>query len=111
LAHKNKRPSGSVVTINDAARHADISPMTVSRAINSGTNVSEETRDKANASIKALRFSPNLAAADWAGGRKRLLADRLVHRLFGGHLNPAWTFPPGRAFMTEICLSRLNLTS
>lgn len=66
MARKNTRRSGSVVTINDVARHAGVSPMTVSRVINSGTNVREETRDKVNASIKALRFSPNLAARNLA---------------------------------------------
>jgi LacI family transcriptional regulator len=66
LARKNTRRSGSVVTINDVARHAGVSPMTVSRVINSGTNVREETRARVNASIKALRFSPNLAARSLA---------------------------------------------
>lgn len=62
MVRRSTRRSGSVVTINDVARHAGVSPMTVSRVINAGTNVREETRDKVNASIKALRFSPNMAA-------------------------------------------------
>ena len=55
-----------MVTIHDVARHAGVSPMTVSRVINSETNVREETRAKVNASIKALRFSPNPAARNLA---------------------------------------------
>jgi LacI family transcriptional regulator len=66
LVRKNTRRSGSVVTINDVARHAGVSPMTVSRVINSGINVREETRAKVNESIKALRFSPNQAARNLA---------------------------------------------
>ena len=62
MAKKNTRRSGSLVTIHDVAGHAGVSPMTVSRVINSDTNVREETRAKVNASIKALRYSPNLAA-------------------------------------------------
>src|SRR5258708_34344903 len=66
LARRNGRGSGSMVTIHDVARHAGVSPMTVSRVINSGTNVREETRAKVAVSIKALRFSPNPAARNLA---------------------------------------------
>jgi LacI family transcriptional regulator len=66
LARKNGRRSGSMVTIHDVARHAGVSPMTVSRVINSETNVREETRAKVAASIKTLRFSPNPAARNLA---------------------------------------------
>jgi LacI family transcriptional regulator len=66
LTRKNTRRSGSVVTIHDVARHAGVSPMTVSRVINSESNVREETRAHVAASIKALRYSPNLAARNLA---------------------------------------------
>jgi LacI family transcriptional regulator len=63
---KSGRRGSSVVTIHDVARHAGVSPMTVSRVINAETNVRDETRAKVNASIKALRFSPNKAARSLA---------------------------------------------
>jgi LacI family transcriptional regulator len=66
LARKNTRRGGNVVTIHDVAHHAGVSPMTVSRVINAESNVREETRDRVNASIKALRYSPNLAARSLA---------------------------------------------
>src|SRR6201996_378443 len=66
LARKSTRRSGSVVTIHDVADHAGVSPMTVSRVINSETNVREETRARVTASIKALRYSPNMAARSLA---------------------------------------------
>jgi LacI family transcriptional regulator len=66
LARKNGRRGGSLVTIHDVARHAGVSPMTVSRVINSESNVREETRAKVAASVKALHFSPNLAARNLA---------------------------------------------
>lgn len=66
MARKSTRRSGSVVTIHDVARHAGVSPMTVSRVINSETNVRDETRARVTASIKALRYSPNLAARSLA---------------------------------------------
>src|SRR6201996_130254 len=65
-ARKTPRRSGSVVPIHDVADHAGVSPMTVSRVINSESNVREETRARVTASIKALRYSPNLAARSLA---------------------------------------------
>ncbi len=66
MARKSSRRSGGGVTIHDVARHAGVSPMTVSRVINAETNVREETRARVAASIKALRFSPNMAARNLA---------------------------------------------
>jgi LacI family transcriptional regulator len=66
VARKSARRSGKVVTIHDVARHAGVSPMTVSRVMNSEPNVREETRARVMASVKALRYSPNLAARSLA---------------------------------------------
>jgi len=63
---KNTRRSVSGVTIRDVARHAGVSPMTVSRVINSENNVRDETRARVAASVKVLRYSPNLAARSLA---------------------------------------------
>jgi LacI family transcriptional regulator len=66
MAKKSVRRRGSMVTIHDVARDAGVSPMTVSRVINAESNVREETRARVAASIKALRYSPNLAARSLA---------------------------------------------
>ena len=66
MTRKNARRGANVVTIHDVARHAGVSPMTVSRVINSESNVRDETRARVNASIKTLRYSPNLAARSLA---------------------------------------------
>ena len=63
---KNTRRSVSGVTIRDVARHAGVSPMTVSRVINSENNVRDETRARVAASVKVLRYSPNHAARSLA---------------------------------------------
>ncbi len=55
-----------MVTIHEVARHAGVSPMTVSRVVNGESNVREATRTKVAASIKALHYSPNLAARSLA---------------------------------------------
>ncbi|WP_028056783.1 LacI family DNA-binding transcriptional regulator [Sphingomonas phyllosphaerae] len=63
---KRKRRSG-VPTIADVARLAGVSPMTVSRVINSESNVRAETRDAVNAAISQLDYAPNPAARRLAG--------------------------------------------
>jgi LacI family transcriptional regulator len=73
LARKSPRRSGSGVTIHDVARHAGVSPMTVSRVINSEGSVRPETREKVNSSIKTLRYSPNLAARNLASAETVLI--------------------------------------
>ena len=67
MAQRTGRRGGKSVTIHEVARHAGVSPMTVSRVVNGETNVREATRAKVAASIKALRYSPNLAARSLAG--------------------------------------------
>src|SRR5665213_4579772 len=97
LARKNTRRSGSVVTIHDVARHAGVSPMTVSRVINSETNVRDETRAKVTASIKALRYSPNLAARSLAS------ADTV-------HIGILYS-NPSAAYLSEFLLGSLEQSS
>lgn len=62
------RPSAP--TIEVVARHAGVSPMTVSRVINGSPTVRERTRDKVNASIAALNYVPNQAAQRLAGSEQ-----------------------------------------
>ena len=62
MRHKTGRRSDHVVTIRDVARHAGVSPMTVSRVLNDVSYTRAETRAKVLASINKLRFSPNMAA-------------------------------------------------
>ena len=66
MAKKSSRRRGGVVTIHDVAKHAGVSPMTVSRVINGESNVREETRARVAASVKTLRYSPNQAARSLA---------------------------------------------
>ena len=66
MAQKSGRRGNNVVTIHEVARHAGVSPMTVSRVVNGESNVRESTRAKVAASIKVLHYSPNLAARSLA---------------------------------------------
>jgi LacI family transcriptional regulator len=69
LIKKSNRRGGKSATIEEVARHAGVSPMTVSRVVNREAVVREITRKKVMASIKALRYSPNPAARSLAGAK------------------------------------------
>ncbi len=69
MAQKSARRGSNFVTIHEVARHAGVSPMTVSRVVNGGINVREETRVRVSESIKELNYSPNLAARSLASAR------------------------------------------
>ena len=66
MTEKTGRRGGNGATIRQVARHAGVSPMTVSRVVNGEKNVREDTRAKVNDSIKAMRYSPNMAARSLA---------------------------------------------
>src|ERR1700761_7715663 len=97
MAKKGGRKSGTVVTIHDVARHAGVSPMTVSRVVNAENNVREATRLKVQASVKALRYSPNLAARSLAS------ADAV-------HLGILYA-NPSAAYLSEFLLGSLEQSS
>lgn len=65
---KSSRRQRNAPTINDVAKHAGVSPMTVSRVINSEQVVKASTREKVEAAIAALNYSPSAAARSLAGG-------------------------------------------
>lgn len=62
-----RRGQGSV-TIQDVARAAGVSAMTVSRVVNGGSNVREATRTAVRQAIQRLDYRPNAAARTLAGG-------------------------------------------
>jgi len=55
------------VTINEVARHAGVSPMTVSRVVNGGKYVRENTRKAVLEAVRELNYAPNPAARSLAG--------------------------------------------
>jgi LacI family transcriptional regulator len=65
---KEKHSSRNLpATAADVARHAGVSPMTVSRVVNGEKWVKQETRDRVNAAIAALKYMPNQEARRLAG--------------------------------------------
>jgi LacI family transcriptional regulator len=71
---KSGRRRGSAVTIHEVARHANVSPMTVSRVINGESNVREATRALVMEAVRALNYRPNPAARVLAGARDTRIA-------------------------------------
>lgn len=83
--------------IDDVARLAGVSPMTVSRVINKGANVREETQRKVEAAIAELNYTPSTAARALAGGE-----DLRIGLL---HSNPSF------AYLSEFLVGALEETS
>jgi LacI family transcriptional regulator len=65
---KPSRRRRGLTTIDDVARLAGVSAMTVSRVVNGGKNVRETTREAVLEAIKELNYSPNTAARSLAAG-------------------------------------------
>ncbi len=63
---KSKRRGRNAVTMHEVAKHAGVSPMTVSRVISGDANVKPETRKRVEAAIKHFGYSPNVAARNLA---------------------------------------------
>jgi LacI family transcriptional regulator len=97
LAEKSNRRGGKSATIQEVARHAGVSPMTVSRVVNGEAVVREDTVKKVMASIKALRYSPNPAARSLAGAKSIRIG--LLHS------------NPSAAYLSEFLVGSLEQSS
>ena len=64
---------GSRVSLEDVARHAEVSPQTVSRVVNGRPKVSVATRERVLASMSELGYRPNVAARALRAGAFRSL--------------------------------------
>ena len=69
MQRKSTRRKGGGRTIDDVARHAGVSPMTVSRVINGERNVREATRLRVTEAIRELGYAPNQAARSLASAQ------------------------------------------
>ena len=67
MSRSTRRTLGGV-TVQDVARAAGVSAMTVSRVMNGGTNVREDTRKAVLAAVETLNYRPNAAARSLAAG-------------------------------------------
>jgi DNA-binding LacI/PurR family transcriptional regulator len=63
-----------LVKITDVARHAGVSPSTVSYALSGKRSISDETRRRVQASIRELCYRPHAGARALASSRSNVLA-------------------------------------
>ncbi|MCU0507472.1 MAG: LacI family transcriptional regulator [Anaerolineae bacterium] len=61
-------------TINDVAKRANVSPVTVSRVLNGAPNVNDMTRLRVNRAIAELGYVPNIVARSLRSRRTRSIA-------------------------------------
>src|SRR5713226_1791767 len=76
--------SGQSPTLLDIARHAGVSPATVSRVLNNSAPVSEETRERVFASISVLGYkhAESLGAKEEVSGTIALLITDILNPFF-----------------------------
>lgn len=72
--HKSMATPTSAITIADIARAAGVSVSTVSRILNNKPDVAEATRQRVQAVIQELGFTPHAQAQRLAAGRSRAIA-------------------------------------
>ncbi|RVU05648.1 LacI family DNA-binding transcriptional regulator [Novosphingobium umbonatum] len=97
MTRTRSRSQRNAATIKDVAQHAGVSSMTVSRVINGDGMVRDTTRAKVTEAIKALNYSPSVAARQLAGG------DEL--RIALAYANPS------AAYLSELLMGCLEQTS
>ena len=68
-----RRGSGGI-TLDDVSKIAGVSAITVSRALNTPSRVTPETREKVRLAVESTGYVPNLLAGGLASNRSRLVA-------------------------------------
>jgi LacI family transcriptional regulator len=89
-----RRKRGHAVTIDEVAKLANVSPMTVSRVVNDHGKVRESTRERVMRAVQELGYAPNLAA--------RALAAASGTRIALIYTNPS------AAFLSELLVGALR---
>jgi LacI family transcriptional regulator len=97
MRRATRRGRSEGVTINEVARRAGVSPMTVSRVVNGGKYVREVTRKAVLAAVRELNYAPNAAARSLAGVHGQRLG-----LLYGN---------PSAAYLSEFLLGALDESS
>lgn len=73
MSGKAKRNGGAEIKMSDIARHAGVSPMTVSRALRDPSSVSEKMRRKVDAAVQEYSYLPNRIAGSLSSKRSNVV--------------------------------------
>src|SRR5258708_22619855 len=73
MTKSKARRKGGAVRMSDIARHAGVSPMTVSRALSEPGTVSEKMRRKVDAAVRAFGYLPNRIAGSLSSRRSNVV--------------------------------------
>lgn len=91
------KDSPGVYTMRDVARNAGVSPATVSRVLNNGDYIADETRQRVLKAVKELSYYKNIHARRLATGRSDLfglvisdIANPFFPELIRGFQSAAW---------------------
>jgi LacI family transcriptional regulator len=108
--HQVKRKS-QMPTVADVARLAGVGAITVSRAVNETSYVSEEKKKRIRDAIKKLGYRPNQAARVLKGNRAKvigLIIPDLADLFFGRCAAAVEEYASSRGYMTLIVASNRN---
>jgi LacI family transcriptional regulator, gluconate utilization system Gnt-I transcriptional repressor len=87
MSGKARPNSGDAVKMSDIARHAGVSPMTVSRALRDPATVSEKMRRKVEAAVREFGYLPNRIAGNLSSSRSNvvgLIVPSIRNSLYAG---------------------------
>ena len=73
MSGRARRKRGRDVKMHDIARHAGVSPMTVSRALRDPSTVSEKMRRKVDAAVREFGYLPNRIAGSLSSKRSNVV--------------------------------------
>src|SRR5882672_810317 len=73
MSGRARRNDGGDVKMSDIARHAGVSPMTVSRALRDPATVSEKMRRKVDAAVREFGYLPNRIAGSLSSKRSNVV--------------------------------------
>lgn len=96
------------ITIKDIAKELDISPSTVSRALNDNPEISEETRKKVKAFADLYNYRPNMLGQKLRNNKTMIIGiiiPEIVHHFFSQVISGIEKIANGRDYNVMICLS------
>lgn len=110
--HSRKRKfANNEPTLVDVARVAGVSPITVSRALNQPSLVSEKARTKVKAAVEKTGYVPNMQAGSLASRNSRLIAiivPTIAHSIFSNTVQAITDTVAARGYQTLLGLSGYN---